>query len=40
MEEVVVVVLVGVFIVVLVVVLPACTIFYTVNFPRASATIL
>ena len=40
-EEVVVeVVLVGMFVVVLVVVLPACTIFYSVTFPHASATIL
>ena len=40
MEEVVVVVLVGVFVVVLVVVLPACTIIHSVTFPHVSATIL
>ena len=41
MEEAVVeVVLVGVFVVVLVVVLPACIIFYSVTFPHASASVL
>ena len=39
-EEVVEGVLLGVSVVVLTVVLPACMIFYTVTFPHASATIL